>query len=231
MTRSSPRPSSRWAAAMPSASMSASASGNHSGDAGRDQRAAGSRGFCRPPRRRLKAGDPLVFGRAGEEMAALRAAGIPFEVVPGVTAALAAAAEAEIPLTLRGTASSLVFATGQDASWRCAARLGRTGALRRNRRRLHGPLGCRRASRSRLMQAGLGAETPVAVIENATLPERRLFCRRSRRACRDRRAQRHRRSHPHPYRAGGCGRRPLPRRTACRRPAPPRTGRVNGAPQ
>ena len=64
---------------------------------------------------RLKSGDPLVFGRAGEEMAALRAAGIPFEIVPGVTAALAAAAEAEIPLTLRGAASSLVFATGQDA--------------------------------------------------------------------------------------------------------------------
>ena len=94
-----------------------------------DARTRSTRFSCarrRPGRRvvRLKSGDPLVFGRAGEEMAALRAAGIPFEIVPGVTAALAAAAEAEIPLTLRGTASSLVFATGQDAARRRAARTG-----------------------------------------------------------------------------------------------------------
>ncbi|MEM7463220.1 MAG: siroheme synthase CysG, partial [Pseudomonadota bacterium] len=59
---------------------------------------------------RLKSGDPLVFGRAGEEIAALRENDISFEIVPGVTSALAAAAETEIPLTLRGVASSLVFA-------------------------------------------------------------------------------------------------------------------------
>ena len=64
---------------------------------------------------RLKSGDPLIFGRAGEEIAALRAAGISFDIVPGITAAFAAAAEAEIPLTLRDTSSSLVFATGHDA--------------------------------------------------------------------------------------------------------------------
>src|SRR5690606_2380661 len=63
---------------------------------------------------RLKWGDPLVFGRAGEEMAALREAGISYEVVPGVTAAFAAAADFELPLTLRGVASSLVFTTGHD---------------------------------------------------------------------------------------------------------------------
>src|SRR5690606_40027254 len=54
---------------------------------------------------RLKCGDPLVFGRAGEEMAALREAGISYEVVPGVTAAFAAAADFELPLTLRGVRS------------------------------------------------------------------------------------------------------------------------------
>src|SRR5690606_35396654 len=67
---------------------------------------------------RLKAGDPLVFGRAGEELAALREAGISHEVVPGVTAAIAAAAEFELPLTLRGVSSSLVFTTGHDLKGR-----------------------------------------------------------------------------------------------------------------
>ncbi len=123
---------------------------------------------------RLKAGDPLVFGRAGEEMSALRAAKIPFEIVPGVTAALAAAAEAEIPLTLRGTASSIVFATGQDASgdvlpdWAGLALSGATVAVYMGRSVAAGVA-------NRLMQAGLSAATPVAVIENATLPERRYF--------------------------------------------------------
>jgi uroporphyrin-III C-methyltransferase/precorrin-2 dehydrogenase/sirohydrochlorin ferrochelatase len=123
---------------------------------------------------RLKAGDPLVFGRAGEEMAALRAAGIRFEVVPGVTAALAAAAEAEIPLTLRGAASSLVFAAGHDAAgdvlpdWAGLALSGATVAVY-----MGGSVAGRVATR--LMEAGLAAATPVAVIENATLPERRHF--------------------------------------------------------
>jgi uroporphyrin-III C-methyltransferase/precorrin-2 dehydrogenase/sirohydrochlorin ferrochelatase len=123
---------------------------------------------------RLKGGDPLVFGRAGEEMAALRAASVPFEVVPGVTAALAAAAEAEIPLTLRGTASSLVFATGHEAGgdvlpgWAGLALSGATIAVY---------MGCSVAGRvaARLMEAGLSAATPVAVVENASLPERRVF--------------------------------------------------------
>jgi uroporphyrin-III C-methyltransferase/precorrin-2 dehydrogenase/sirohydrochlorin ferrochelatase len=126
---------------------------------------------------RLKCGDPLVFARAGEEMAALRAAGIPFEVVPGVTSALAAAAEAEIPLTLRGTASSLVFATGHDAAgetlpgWAGLALSGATVAVYMGRS-VAGDVA------ARLMQAGLSAATPVAIVENATLPERRLFAGR-----------------------------------------------------
>lgn len=123
---------------------------------------------------RLKAGDPLVFGRASEEMAALRAANIPFEIVPGVTAALAAAAEAEIPLTLRGTASSIVFATGQDAAgdvlpdWAGLALSGATVAVYMGR-------SVAAAVANRLIGAGLDASTPIAVIENATLPERRHF--------------------------------------------------------
>jgi uroporphyrin-III C-methyltransferase/precorrin-2 dehydrogenase/sirohydrochlorin ferrochelatase len=126
---------------------------------------------------RLKSGDPLVFGRAGEEMAALREAGIPFEIVPGVTSALAAAAEAEIPLTLRGTASSLVFATGQDADgetlpgWSGLALAGATVAVYMGR-----SVAARVAAR--LIEAGLSPATPVAIVENASLPERRVFAGR-----------------------------------------------------
>lgn len=64
---------------------------------------------------RLKSGDPLIFGRAGEEIAALRSAGVPFEVVPGVTAALAAGASLQLPLTDRASASKLIFVTGHHA--------------------------------------------------------------------------------------------------------------------
>ena len=65
---------------------------------------------------RLKSGDPLIFGRAGEEIAALRGAGVAFEVVPGVTAALAAGASLGLPLTDRASASKLIFLTGHHAA-------------------------------------------------------------------------------------------------------------------
>src|SRR5439155_3543637 len=71
---------------------------------------------------RLKAGDPLIFGRAAEEMDALRKAGIDFDVIPGVTAALGAAARAQVPLTYRGVCSAVIFlpghlADGQGSDW------------------------------------------------------------------------------------------------------------------
>ena len=65
---------------------------------------------------RLKSGDPLVFGRAGEELAALRAARVPVEIVPGVTAAFAAGAALQLPLTDRAAASKLIFCTGHHAA-------------------------------------------------------------------------------------------------------------------
>ena len=65
---------------------------------------------------RLKSGDPMIFGRAGEEIEALRRASIPYEIVPGVTSALGAAAAAQIPLTHRRASSALVFITAHQAS-------------------------------------------------------------------------------------------------------------------
>ncbi len=126
---------------------------------------------------RLKSGDPLIFGRAGEEMAALRAANISFDIVPGVTAAFAAAAEAEIPLTLRETSSSLVFATGHDADgetlpdWAGLALNGATIAVYMGR-----TVAAKVAAR--LIEAGLNASTPVAVIENASRSDSRAYAGR-----------------------------------------------------
>lgn len=118
---------------------------------------------------RLKGGDPLVFGRAGEEMQALRLAGIEFEIVPGVTAALAAAASVEIPLTLRQTASSLLIMTGQFADDRPVPDLrpiiasGTTIAL-------YMPGRDAQAMVDKLADAGVPRQTPCALISRASTP-------------------------------------------------------------
>lgn len=123
---------------------------------------------------RLKAGDPMVFGRAAEEMEALREGGVGFEIVPGVTAAFAAAASAQIPLTLRGVASNLVFATGHNArsetlpDWAGLALKGATVAVYMGR-------SVAAAVAEKMIGAGLKPETPVAVIENAAHPDERQF--------------------------------------------------------
>lgn len=126
---------------------------------------------------RLKSGDPLVFGRAGEEMAALRSAGVSFDVVPGITAAFAAAAENEIPLTLRDASSAIVFVTGQDADgetlpgWAGLALNGATVAVYMGRS-VAPKVG------ASLIEAGLPSSTPVAVIENASRADRRAYAGR-----------------------------------------------------
>lgn len=123
---------------------------------------------------RLKAGDPMIFGRAAEEMEALRAGGVGFEIVPGVTAAFAAAASAQIPLTLRGVASNLVFATGHNAKsetlpdWAGLALKGATVAVYMGRT-------VAAAVADKMIGAGLGPGTPVAVVENAAHADERLF--------------------------------------------------------
>lgn len=123
---------------------------------------------------RLKSGDPLVYGRAGEEMAALREAGIAFEIVPGITSAFAAAADMELPLTLRGVASSLVFTTGHDMQgdilpdWARLAVSGATIAVYMGR-------SVAASVAERLIGAGLHSDTAVAVVENASRRDRRMF--------------------------------------------------------
>ncbi|MCW5737785.1 MAG: siroheme synthase CysG [Enhydrobacter sp.] len=121
---------------------------------------------------RLKAGDPFVFGRGAEEVDALRAAGLPFTVVPGITAALGCAASAGIPLTDRRFASAVTFVTGQNtdgngAAWPALAVQGHTLAIY---------MGATEAAavRDRLLHAGAAPTTPVAIVENGTRPDERV---------------------------------------------------------
>ncbi len=121
---------------------------------------------------RLKGGDPLLFGRAQEEIAALEAAGVPFEVVPGVTAALGAAAEGGVSLTQRGVARSVAFVTprvGEDAApsgWARAATAADTAVI-------YMGAGEAAAITAALLAAGAPGDLPVLVVENATLPAAR----------------------------------------------------------
>jgi uroporphyrin-III C-methyltransferase/precorrin-2 dehydrogenase/sirohydrochlorin ferrochelatase len=123
---------------------------------------------------RLKSGDPLIYGRAAEEMAALRDAGIGYEIVPGITSAFAAAADFELPLTLRGIASSLVFTTGHDLNstvlpdWARLAIAGATVAVYMGR-------SVAATVAERLTAAGLASDTAVAIVENASRSDRRLL--------------------------------------------------------
>jgi uroporphyrin-III C-methyltransferase / precorrin-2 dehydrogenase / sirohydrochlorin ferrochelatase len=113
---------------------------------------------------RLKAGDPFVFGRGGEELEALRAAGLPVSVVPGVTAALGCAASAGIPLTHRRIASGLTIMSGHTAQ---ESGGGRTYAI-------YMGAGEAVSVRDRLLADGVDAGTPVAIIENGTRPDERI---------------------------------------------------------
>ena len=124
---------------------------------------------------RLKGGDPMMFGRAQEEIEALEAAGIEFEVVPGVTAALAAASTLRTSLTRRGVARTIAFLTprvgrGETASEWLPAALGADSVA------LYMAAGASQSISAELIAAGKPATTPVALVESATLPEeKRLF--------------------------------------------------------
>ena len=115
---------------------------------------------------RLKSGDPLVFGRAGEEMEALREAGIPFQVVPGITAALGAAAATQIPLTDRRLASRLVFATAQHAAGKPAPK-SQALASSENTIILYMPKDDYSKISDELLGSGMSPETPCMVVSRA----------------------------------------------------------------
>ncbi len=124
---------------------------------------------------RLKGGDPFVFGRGGEEAEALAAAGIAFEVVPGVTAGVAVAAYAGIPLTHRGLAGSVVFITGHEADDKDAGHVDWRALGAATQTTLVFFMSVRRLDRicARLVEAGRSPSTPVAVIERGTTPRQR----------------------------------------------------------
>ncbi len=125
---------------------------------------------------RLKGGDPFVFARGGEEAAALLAAGVPFEVVPGVTSAVAVPAYAGIPVTLRHSSTSFTVVTGHEdptrpegsVDWEAVARVGGTIVV------LMG-VGRIRAIADRLMAGGLSPDTPAASVQWGTRPEQRTI--------------------------------------------------------
>ena len=122
---------------------------------------------------RLKGGDPFVFGRGGEEAEACRAAGVPVEIVPGISAANGAAAAAQIALTHRDAASVVSFVAGQckglaEQDWAGLAGKGRTLVIY---------MGVKTAPQiaEKLMADGLAPEMPLAVIENACRPDMRVL--------------------------------------------------------
>jgi uroporphyrin-III C-methyltransferase/precorrin-2 dehydrogenase/sirohydrochlorin ferrochelatase len=122
---------------------------------------------------RLKAGDPFVFGRGGEELEFLAQHGVPFEVVPGITAALGCAAYAGIPLTHRAHAQSCVFVTARgadgivDLDWRSLARPRQTVVV-------YMGLGAVGELTAQLIAQGADPSTPAAAIENGTRPDQRV---------------------------------------------------------
>jgi uroporphyrin-III C-methyltransferase len=123
---------------------------------------------------RLKSGDPMIFGRAGEEIEALRKAGVAYEIVPGVTSALGAAASAEIPLTHRKVSSALVFITAHQANGNEAAnwaKLAGSGATLV----IYMPGQDHAKIWANLRNASMAGDTPCAIISRATTKQQKVY--------------------------------------------------------
>ena len=135
---------------------------------------------------RLKGGDPFVFGRGGEEAMTLAAAGIPFRIIPGVTAGLAALAAVGIPATLRGINRAVIFAAGhgadEDFDWAPLARTGQPIVLYMVMHNLE-------RIAAALMAGGLAGATPAAVIAAATTSRQRVLVSTLEKLCGDAQAQ------------------------------------------
>jgi uroporphyrin-III C-methyltransferase len=123
---------------------------------------------------RLKGGDPMLFGRAQEEIDALEAAGIAYEVVPGITAALAASADLGVSLTKRGVSRSVTLATPRIGEGENAGDWAR-GVVTSDTNVLYMGVGQATAISAGLIAQGMSPDTPVAVVENASLPDSRSF--------------------------------------------------------
>jgi len=122
---------------------------------------------------RLKGGDPFVFGRGGEEVEAVRAAGLRVEVIPGVSSALGCAAEAMLPLTHRDWSSAVSFVAGQckgltDQDWSGLAGVGRTLVI-------YMGVATADAIADKLISDGVSPDMPVAVLERGTMPDSRAL--------------------------------------------------------
>jgi uroporphyrin-III C-methyltransferase len=124
---------------------------------------------------RLKSGDPLVFGRASEEIAALTEARIPFEIVPGITAAFAVAAELKTPLTDRGSASKLIFATAHHAAGKLELTPKWEGAFPKDATLVVYMPGRRfRQLADELIASGISPETPCVAVSKASTPDEQI---------------------------------------------------------
>jgi uroporphyrin-III C-methyltransferase len=125
---------------------------------------------------RLKSGDPLIFGRAGEEIAALRAADIPFEIVPGITTAFAAAARLKTPLTDRSAASKLILATAHHAAGKLELTPKWEGAFPEDATLvIYMPGRKFRALADDLIASGIDAATPCVAISKATAADEQVL--------------------------------------------------------
>lgn len=123
---------------------------------------------------RLKGGDPLVFGRAGEEIDTLDAAGIHYEIVPGITAAIACAAYAGIPISQRNISSSIIFLTGHENPEKTSLNLDFKEYAKSNATLcIYMGIGQLKRIVGELLEGGLNKDTPVAIIENGTYVKQR----------------------------------------------------------